>query len=593
MARKLVIVNNGLRNLSGPYYETSVSIADAARKLGYKPILAAHVSCSGDIIPDWLEFYPLFTTDHWMLEPPWPAPDLRGIRGDALAMMRTPLESVLCGRQTIGEYLRARLEPLEFAEEVQPALFPPPPPPAPAPGVHRPSWTTRLKGAGKGWIPPLLLPAIRELYGLARQVMHFGRWLHDRRAAPWAAAKAAAHAVLPPRIHVALIGRSSLPPCPAPTTPAALAAAEVPPQRPDSALTPDQTLPAGLERIQAGAEFDYMRTYQRDLERLLCLTGVDRNDHVFMPTAHARELLAVQRLVGSLEGIDLPTFHLEFRHTLDRANHLACRKGEHLYTTSHRVYFDHFRLQPHHPWIRLYTDTSELTEEFSHFSGLCFGTLPIPVRTNFLVQHTYRPSEPLCLAFFGDVREEKGFFLLPDLVEDLWDEYLLTGKVRFLIQATHKNAEGEKRSHAALLRLKELNHKHVILVGQDGPLDPEEYYELFSQADVLLCPYCPHAYRNRSSGTFAEALTSGIPTVVPEGTWLARQQPADSGETFADTESFAQAVRYLCDHYPHYLKNARAHRDRWLAFHTPLNLVRRLLDPEVARCACTPQAEAG
>ena len=67
MERKLYIINNGLKDLRGHYFETSVSIAEAGRSVGLLPVLAAHVTCPRDIVPDGLEFHAAFTTDHWMI----------------------------------------------------------------------------------------------------------------------------------------------------------------------------------------------------------------------------------------------------------------------------------------------------------------------------------------------------------------------------------------------------------------------------------------------------------------------------------------------------------------------------------------------
>ena len=71
--------------------------------------------------------------------------------------------------------------------------------------------------------------------------------------------------------------------------------------------------------------------------------------------------------------------------------------------------------------IRLYTDSDGLSEEFERFSGLEFGVLPIPFRSHLLDARS-RKGGPLCLAYFGDVRDEKGFHWLPDLVVALMDE---------------------------------------------------------------------------------------------------------------------------------------------------------------------------
>src|SRR5262249_26461442 len=150
--------------------------------------------------------------------------------------------------------------------------------------------------------------------------------------------------------------------------------------------------------------------------------------HVFLPTAHGRELLAVQRLVNALPPAATPTFHLEFRHALDIGATAEHPDFIHPYVHCHRACFDWSRREPPSPRIRLYTDTPELSEAYADFSGLDFGILPIPFRTSFVTAREREPKEPLRIAFFGDVRDEKGFHWLADLAEALTEDYLLPGK---------------------------------------------------------------------------------------------------------------------------------------------------------------------
>jgi hypothetical protein len=239
------------------------------------------------------------------------------------------------------------------------------------------------------------------------------------------------------------------------------------------------------------------------------------------------------------------------------------------------VFFEHARLFPASDRVRLYTDTERLSEEYEYV-GLAFGVLPIPFRSR-LINTPLREGAPLCIAFFGDVRDEKGFDWLPDLLDAMMEEYVSRGRVRFLIQASLIHPEENPRSTPALERLRNYSEDHVRLVGLEGPLAPERYYMLVSEADLLLCPYHPGTYRARSSGTFTEAVAAGIPTVVPRGTWLAGRQPPGSGETFDDLGSFIGAVRQICDDYASYHQRAITGRGSWLARHSPECLVRALL----------------
>src|SRR4029077_6045186 len=55
------------------------------------------------------------------------------------------------------------------------------------------------------------------------------------------------------------------------------------------------------------------------------------------------------------------------------------------------------------------------------------------------------------------------------------------------------------------------------------PLDPQAYRALLLGAEIGLLPYRRKPYRARSSGVLAELLASGVPVLVPAGTWLSRQ----------------------------------------------------------------------
>ncbi len=553
MKPKLLIINNGLKDLRGHYFETSISIAEAARDLGYRPILAAHATCQPGIIPDWVEFYPVFCTDHWMLQPPSPAPDLGGIRGDAAALLNVSIDAVLRGEATLRDYLLSRFEDVSF-----------PMVPLPTPGGNAATagqrlrqQLRRLKGVLRDLVPPALLPGFSWLY-------------RQGRAMP-GEMKGALRDGLPPVMYNSLRGLYRR----------LTGRGQVAAQSDGLSAFGDTNDPLqiSLREIDAEREYRYTLAFKRDLERLLCLTGAAGDDHVFLPTAHGRELLAIQRLLPVFGEANAPTFHLEFRHALDMTGCFSDPTFVHPYTTQHRVLFDNSRQVTASPKIRLYTDTNELRQEYEHFSGLNFGVLPIPFRANLIRQASRKPNDGLCIAYFGDVRDEKGFYYLPAVVEDLWADYVEPGKVRFLVQASLNHPEWNPRSAEALQRLQAYAPRQVRLVGREEPLAPEEYFELVSQADLLLCPYSPFAYKRRSSGTLTEAIAAGIPTVVTAETWLARQQPPGTGQTFFDEPSLLAAVRRVCDDYARYAQHAQRAKDEWLAVHSPVELVKQLVRP--------------
>ncbi len=456
MQSKLYLINNGLKDLLGHFYETALAIAEAARDAGLKPVLAAHVSCPAAIVPDWLDFHADFTTDHWMNGLPLPT----------LPPADSPRAYVHRGlhasKKLAGRVARRALSLRAF-------------------GALRASWARLRKGAAD----PLAI---------------------------------------------------------------------------------------GLAHAGVTAELEYLRRFRRDLEHLLIVTGCRADDHVFLPTAHARELVAILDLAQETEPARLPMFHLEFRHTLDGGDCWVDPR----YRAASRAFFCHARTLPASPRVRLYTDTDELAQEYHSLTGCDVGVLPIPFRAR-LLNRRQRSDGALCIGYVGEARREKGFPLLAPLVEALADEYLRPGRVRFLIQGTMSLPEYDPESRAALSRLKTYPEEQVRLVGVDRPLTPDEYYRTVSETDLLLCPYSPIAYRTRSSGCLTEAVAAGIPTVVPDDTWLARNQPPGTGETFRDVASFIEAVRRILTRYPQYRARGRSPKDVWLATHSPANLVQTLL----------------
>ena len=98
---------------AGTLYETGVSIAREAQKRGFHAAMAAHVTCDTPVLPDGLDFYPLFRVDHWGQKVATEVPGLYGLRGSSRALRETTIEDVLEGRATMEQYLLARFEPLD------------------------------------------------------------------------------------------------------------------------------------------------------------------------------------------------------------------------------------------------------------------------------------------------------------------------------------------------------------------------------------------------------------------------------------------------------------------------------------------------
>src|SRR5262249_27729936 len=103
--------------------------------------------------------------------------------------------------------------------------------------------------------------------------------------------------------------------------------------------------------------------------------------------------------------------------------------------------------------------------------------------------------------------------------------------------------------------------------------------------------YNAKAYRSRSSGVFAEAVAAGKPTIVPADTWMASAQEPGAGEVYTSDANLLRAVRRVCVDYHTYRATAKAARKRWLAYHSPENLLAALLgsdEPSTAKSQGNP-----
>ena len=341
---------------------------------------------------------------------------------------------------------------------------------------------------------------------------------------------------------------------------------------------PDEAPP--LEDPERHHEMECARIFEEDLEYVLCLRDAGPEDLVFLPTANHREVLAIHRLIAKIGERRVPRFHLEFRHEIAERGNLAneTRPAIRRETRFARLFFDAYKEYPATDRLRFWADTEELADDYRHLSGFPFGVLPIPFNHGLIEDQTQPGRPPLKCLYLGDVREEKGFHLLPDLIRDL-SRTDCHSVLRFVIQATKPHPAALTPAISSAQRklegLESIDPDLVELVGRDVNFLPrEQYFHMLGRSDIVLCLYDAKVYRARSSGIMAEALAAGKPVVVPAGTWMDHQLPTGCGEGFSDMPSLVDALRKIAVDYPRYRAQVQKQRAAWLARHSP----RALLD---------------
>lgn len=502
-----------MKDLRGHYFETAISIAEAARDMGWHPILTGHATCEPGMIPEWLEFYPVFRTDHWMSSKNQDYSHIETLINFA-QYHHASIENVKTGKATFQQFINSRFF-------IRPELN---------------AWNLIQV---KQTFLSQTIKKIKEIHnqeGLANLLLKSFKKIFRE--------------ICPPII-LKLLKKGLSPFIKKPVS------------------TPVNKLHFDLDH-----ELQSCTIFKNDLSKILAITNAKNCDFVFLPTAHGRELLAISQICEESEFA--PRFALEFRHALDFPLIKLPPDEEHAYVSQHRFYFERIKEKGLAGKIRLFTDTKELSEDYMKFSGLPFDVLPIPFRQNFLENHEVPlpdSHEKIRIVYIGDPREEKGFHWLPFLVDFLSADYLKTNKVVLEIQASIHPANSELKCINALEILKSYPPEWINFHGLNGPLDPENYYKLLSKAHAIICPYDKPTYHSRSSGTLTEAIAAGVPTIVPAETWLSNNQPLGAGLTFDDLQDFLLKTKKLIDDYPEFLEKAKLAKDLWQKNQDPKTLI--------------------
>lgn len=271
--------------------------------------------------------------------------------------------------------------------------------------------------------------------------------------------------------------------------------------------------------LQWWQQYRALNSFRKDTERLLRESSAAPGDIVFVPTLSAIELMG---LASMLQGKPAAgSWHLLFRRDIFRGRE-ADYGGQDWRVAGLRnsLQVSMAKLQGHD--IRFYTDTDELTRQYNMLGMAPFRTAPIP--------HTHTPvatvanRKPLRLIYVGDARAEKGYHWIPRIVNDLWDDYVATGRISFHLQSNFNIPQGEPEAVIAREQLRQLGARQpgaVELI--DRPMTSEQYKAFLLSGDINLLLYDTNNYYARSSGILVESLSAGVPVIVPEGSWLARQ----------------------------------------------------------------------
>lgn len=257
--------------------------------------------------------------------------------------------------------------------------------------------------------------------------------------------------------------------------------------------------------------------FAKNSQELFSHVLLSEGDIVFLPTSGLVEMFGISSCATKNQSLQKATWNFLFRRNLYNG---STENYSFIYIKLRllKLAFDNF-LNKTKIHALFYTDSDQLTDQYDRMNSVKFHTLPIPHTVPKPISR--QKKNKLQITYLGDARTEKGYQYLPQVIQDLWADYVKTDKVSFVIQSNYNIPDGEPAPVVARAQLQHFPSDKVKLILESPSV--EEYQKILQDTDVILLPYDKINYYARSSGISIEALCYGIPTLTPSGTWPARQ----------------------------------------------------------------------
>ena len=225
-----------------------------------------------------------------------------------------------------------------------------------------------------------------------------------------------------------------------------------------------------------------------------------------------------------------------------------------------------------YPQLDLATDSSGLAQAYAGRFGRPVAVLPFPHCPNV---RKGRLSAPLTIGYLGTSYCDRGYLILPDLIVGILRR--LPG-VRLVVQS--QLGLGGPRVEDAFRRIcfleTEFKFEHI-----QGPVSTEKLDELLNEMSLILLPYSPEPYRDRTAGMFADAVGVNVVPVVTKGTWMAEQLAAipEQRRLVAENSSraFIDCARRFYADPDGFKESHREFSQSWRNRNTPENLLDRII----------------
>ncbi len=346
-------------------------------------------------------------------------------------------------------------------------------------------------------------------------------------------------------------------------------------------------------RLNALRQWYYLREhgrFHRNLakatSKLFAQLSLRPGDQVYLPTISVSDLPGLAEFLQGDATARQLDWHLQFHLPLSTGDSAADPKASPMWPLAQQWLADCVRAMPNR--LHLYATTESLAAQYSTLGPARFRHLPWLVDPAFHTPDSTTDADshrPLRLLCSGGMRKEKGFGELPAILESMWAEYFLSGRMQLVVQsASLDSLPAAWQAHAAL-EPGAADRVSAPIAVSPFPMESDRYQQFVRSADVGLLLYEPEAYAIRCSGICLEMLCAGVPIVVREGTWLAEQVRQGNAKIAGEVGGIArspqdvpQQLRRLAEQYSRFRGSARQFSRSLAERHHPKNVIETLLD---------------
>jgi hypothetical protein len=343
----------------------------------------------------------------------------------------------------------------------------------------------------------------------------------------------------------------------------------------DSLRLPSPTLRCHCFPIAPASTTAFAECMREIMQRFSC-TG---EDLFLIASAHVNEIRAVAEIVKDRKSaLGWPAIAMNFHQLFPPApeSQEVCRAGyQQFWMDQLRGAFNAISADDSSVscWT---TAAAPLRAAYETVAARPVGTLPFIFVTGSTPHSSLRDSgSRLRLAFLGDGRQEKGLLPLLEARERL--RHVFKDGLTWTLQ--NINARGYVASELVrLTALLEGTRKTPDVELIERGLLPGEFEQLLDDQQIILLPYNPLHYDRRGSLLFVQAVCSGKPVVVSNGTWMAEEvaQGRAAGVNFeylvqnseATAGNLCEAIREICANYAQYSAMAEARSSYYSERHT-------------------------